>query len=128
MSFHHHFTKEQLAAGWRFGIWQNYQPNGQQPGGYVRKDGKVLRFETAEVAYHMLKSLGFKDHVGSDGWTREWPTAYVCPVGPEVRDEIVAPTGLKVVPAAAPAREPEPAPAPFSLTAPPAPIRRKVRS
>lgn len=125
MSFHHQFTKEQLAAGWRFGIWQNYQPNGQQPGGYVRKEGKVLRFETGEVAFHTLSALGFKDHVGADGWTRERPTAYVCQVAPEVRDVILAPTGVKVA-VASEVFEHE-APRPFSLTAQPAP-RRRVRS
>jgi hypothetical protein len=82
-SMHHKFTSEQIAAGWRFGIWQNLQPNGKPPGGYVRKDGRVLRFETSEIALHTLRALGFREHVGADGWTLKRPTAYICQVPPE---------------------------------------------
>lgn len=90
----HQFTTAQLAEGWRFGIWMN-RLNGQPPGGYLRRDGKVVRFESAEVAHNTLLSLGFSESVGDGKWPGKRPTAYVCQVAPDVRDEILAPTGLK---------------------------------
>lgn len=86
---HHVFTSEQLKEGWRFGIWRNFADDGKSPGGYVKRDGQILRFERAADALAALKRLGYRDHVGTDvqkGKKRSTkPTAYVCQIWPEVK-------------------------------------------
>lgn len=103
------WTKEELAAGWRFGIWRNATPEAK--GDYLRDDsGKILRFERAAPAYAVMRAQGFAYHVGplhppadpppkaSKGKKRKKaapaalslplfkaaPSAYVCPVPPDI--------------------------------------------
>ena len=100
------WTAEELAEGWRFGIWRNSTPDAK--GDYVRgKDQKILRFERSRDAYAALKALGFRYHVGPERSLEPppklakkrkrgappqtlpffeppaVPTAYVCPVTPD---------------------------------------------
>lgn len=59
------WTREELAEGWRFGIWRNATPEAK--GDYLRDDkGAILRFERTAPAYAALKAAGLRYHVGPE--------------------------------------------------------------
>lgn len=102
------WTAEELAAGWRFGIWRNATPEAK--GDYLRDDaGKILRFERSAPAYAVMRAQGFTYHVGplhppadpppkpskkrkkaaaqaSLPLFKATPSAYVCPVPPDITE------------------------------------------